>query len=297
VESIFRAPVGPMTCSVNPAVGKEREFELGLKPSAQKRKVLVVGGGPAGMEACLIAAARGHDVTLWEKGEKLGGQLNLAVIPPGKDELNNLIKYLGLQLDKLKLNVVLNTIGTLETIKKLAPDVLIVAVGSRPSLPSIQGMEKKKVLKFEDVLLEKVEVGKHVIIVGGGFVGCETAEFLTEQEKKVVIVEILPNLASELFAPYAYQAIQRLKEKKVELYTGVRSEEITDRGMTILDQTGKEIDIPADDIVISTGSTSDNSLARSLKGSIPRIFEVGDCCKPARIYEAISQGAEAGLKI
>jgi len=145
--------------------------------------------------------------------------------------------------------------------------------------------------------LEKAEVGKKVIVIGGGFVGCETAEFLRQQGKKVVIVEILPQLASELFPPYAYQAIQRLKERNVELHKGVLAEEITDQGMTILDQSGKEIDILADDIVISAGSTSDNSLARSLKGSIPRIYEVGDCCKPARIYEAISQGAEAGLKV
>ena len=297
VESIFRAPVGPMVCSVNPAVGKEREFEEGLKPSTQKKKVLVIGAGPAGMEASLIAAMRGHDVALWEKDEKLGGQLNLAIIPPGKSELKSLIEYLRLQLEQLKVKVKLNHMATLESILKYSPDVIIAATGSKSSTPGIKGIDKRKGVKFEDVLLGKAEVGKKIIILGGGFVGCETAEFLSEKGKKVTIVEILPQLASELFFPYAYQMVQRLKEREIEFYTGVKSEAITERGMEITDVHGKKVFVGADDIILATGSKADQTLSQSLKGKFLRVIEVGDCREPARIYEAISQGAEAGLRI
>lgn len=170
-------------------------------------------------------------------------------------------------------------------------------MGSRPSVPNIKGLEKRKALQFEDVLLGKAEVGKSVIVVGGGFVGCETAEFLSEKGKKVTIVEILPQLASELFFPYAYQTVQRLKERKVEIYTGVKAEEITDRGMEIIDEQGNRISLDADDIIIATGSVAEKSLSKALEGKGLRLYEVGDCHRPARIYEAISEGAEAGLRV
>jgi 2,4-dienoyl-CoA reductase-like NADH-dependent reductase (Old Yellow Enzyme family)/thioredoxin reductase len=297
IESIFRAPVGPMACSVNPAVGKEKEYELQLKPSAQRVRILIIGGGPAGMQASIVAASRGHDVSLWEKDDKLGGQLNLAIIPPGKDELRSLIEYLKRQLEQLKVNVKLNQNATSELISKYSPDVIIVATGSRSSVPDIKGINRRKVVKFEDVLLEKAEVGRRLIVVGGGFVGCETAEFLSEKGKKVTIVEILPQLASELFFPYAYQMVQRLKERGIEFYTGIKSEEITDRGMEITDMHGKKVFVDADDIILATGSKADQTLSQSLKGKFSRVIEVGDCREPARIYEAISQAAEAGLKV
>jgi 2-enoate reductase len=200
-------------------------------------------------------------------------------------------------LEQLKVNVKLNQNATSELISKYSPNVIIVATGSRSSVPDIEGMNRRKVIKCEDVLLEKAEVGRRVIVVGGGFVGCETAEFLIEKGRKVTIVEILPQLASELFFPYAYQMVQRLKERKIKFYTGVKSEAITERGMEITDVHGKKVFVDADDIILATGSKADQTLSQSLKEKFLRVIEVGDCREPARIYEAISEGAEAGLRV
>jgi NADPH-dependent 2,4-dienoyl-CoA reductase/sulfur reductase-like enzyme len=134
-------------------------------------------------------------------------------------------------------------------------------------------------------------------VIGGGFVGCETAEFLNEKGKEVVITEILPTLASELYYSYAEMMIERLRERGIAAYSGVTIERITDRGMEITDKRGRKIFLEADDIIVATGSLAERSLFESLKGKIHQLYEVGDCRQAARIYEAISEGAEAGLSI
>jgi len=297
IESILKAPAGPMICTVNPAVGKEKEFELGLKPAAKKKKVLVIGGGPGGMEAAIIAAQRGHDVTLWEKEDKLGGQLNIAIVPPGKEELGNFTEYLSRQVQKLQVTVKTGKEATVEAVSEFSPDAVILAAGSKPLFPKIKGIEGRKVLSFRDVLAGKVETGKRVIVIGGGFVGCETADFLAEKGKKVTVVEILPELASEIFYPFADLLVQRLKELGVETFIGVKEEEITDKGVNIVDKDGKKISLEADDIVIATGSVADKTLFESLKGKVPELHEAGDCVQARRIYEAVSEGATAAMKI
>jgi len=285
-----------MLCSVNPAVGKEKEFELGLKP-ASKKKVLVIGGGPAGMEAAIIAAQRGHNVTLWEKDNSLRGQLKIASVPPGKAEVQGFADYLVRQLDKLKVTVKLGKEATAAMVSKFSPDVAILAVGSKPVIPNVKGIEKKKPIVLSDILSGKVKVGKRVVVIGGGFVGCETADFLAEKGKRVFVVEILSELASEMYYPYAHLLIQRLKDKGVEAFTEVKEEEITDTGMEIIDREGERVSLEADDIVVATGSVPNKSLFEAIQGKVPEVCEVGDCVEARRIQEAVAEGAEIGLKI
>jgi len=172
-----------------------------------------------------------------------------------------------------------------------------VATGSKPLIPKIKGIERRKVVSFRDVLSGKVDVGKKVIVIGGGFVGCETADFLVENGKKATIIEILPALASEFVYLYADVLIQELKEKGIEAFTGVKEEEITGKGIEIVDKDGKRISLEADDIVIATGSVADKTLFESLKGKVPELYEIGDCAQACRIYEAMYEGAMASMKI
>ncbi len=296
-ESILKSPVGPMICSVNPAVGKEKEFESGLKSAARKKKVLVIGGGPGGMEAAAIASQRGHQVTLWEKDNKLGGQLNLATAPPGKDEVKGLLEYLTYRLNQLRIPVQLRKEVTPAAVSEFSPDAVIVAAGSKPLIPKIKGMEQRKVISFREVLSGMAKIGKSVVVIGGGFVGCETADFLAQKGKKVTIVEILPVLAGELYYPYADLLISELRQRGVETFTSVKKEEITPKGMEIVDQSGKRIFLEADDIVIAAGSVADKTLFESLKGKVPELYAVGDCVQARRIFEAVSDGASVAMKI
>jgi len=138
-ESILKPPVGPMVCTVNPAAGREKEFESRIRPVSKRKRVLVIGGGPGGMEAAIVASLRGHDVTLWEKENTLGGQLNIAAIPPDKEEFNGFTEYLKVQLGKQKVTVELQREATGEMVSEFSPEVVIGAIGSKPLIPNIKG--------------------------------------------------------------------------------------------------------------------------------------------------------------
>ena len=166
----------PVCCLVNPRLGREREYEI--KPADEVKKVFIAGGGCAGMEAAIVARERGHDVHLFEKTHKLGGQSYLGAIPPGKGEINQFLNWQKNKMNKLGVKVHLNQPLTEEIVDREKPDVIIIATGGKPIMPDIPGIDKPIVATAHDVLEEKVETGSKVIIVGGGLIGSETANYL-----------------------------------------------------------------------------------------------------------------------
>ncbi|GAG45381.1 unnamed protein product, partial [marine sediment metagenome] len=177
IDSMNTIP-GYVRCAINAEAG--RETEMTMTPANKPKKVLVAGGGPGGLEAARVAALRGHKVTLYEQSDRLGGQFRIASLPPMKQELTMAIKYLSDQVKKAGVKVEMGKKATPELVEELKPDVVIVATGGLPLIPrNIPGANRKRVVTAHDVLTEKVRTGHKVAILGGGMVGCETAEFLS----------------------------------------------------------------------------------------------------------------------
>ena len=281
-------------CVVNPTLG--REGESVLKRARSPKKVVVVGGGPGGMEAARVAALEGHEVVLFDEGEKLGGQLILAAKPPYKDTLETFRQYLEGQVNKLPVELRLRQKFTPDMVKKLQPDVVILAAGVKPFTPQIPGIGNKKVIQASEVLMG-AETGDRVAVIGGELVGCETALFLIDRGKKVTIMRRGKELATKVHRFIREPMLSRLKYKGVVVLTGVEYQEITDAGVVIKTIAGQKKVIEADTVVLAAGSISNDELAAALKGKVDRVFSVGDCVEPRSIMEAVEEGYKAGLSV
>ena len=284
----------PMSCTVNPIVGKEREFQAKLPRITRKKRVLVLGGGPGGMQAAVIAAQKGHEVTLWEKSKVLGGQLILAAIPPDKQDLGNLLTYLKVQVAKSGVKVVLKKEATPEGVEKFAPDAVIVAVGSSPFVPDIPGINGENVFNCREVISGVKGVGKKVVVIGAGHVGCETCFFLAEKGVNVTLTFPEPALEVKYWMFKKY-FMDKLAKDNVRVHPHVQYKKITAQGVEIFTEDGKELFLPCDNIVLAAGSTPDRALGESLKGKYLDFAEIGDCVKPRKIREAIEEGIWAAV--
>lgn len=289
----------PLECTVNPACGNEGEWERKLaRPVARAKRVLVIGGGPAGMQAAIVASLRGHTVTLWEKSDKLGGKLDIASVPPYKEELRALVKYLAEEATRRSVAVAVKKEATLSQVAELKPDAVIVATGARALVPKIPGLKEvqDKVVTAEEALAG-APLGNRVLILGGELVGCETAEYLADRGKRVTVVRRGKELATGMSEGNRVALLERLKKKGVNAYTGLTYEAIDSRGLVAITAAGKRRIFPADSIVLATGFVPQGQLYQELKDKIPECYAVGDCVEPRDICEAIHEASEIAMRL
>jgi len=297
-----------LTCVINPACG--REWEAGwatLIPTEKPKKVMVVGGGPGGLETARVAALRGHKVSLYEKSDRLGGQLNLAIIPPLKQEIALWVQYLITQVKKAGVSVNLNTEVTPEVVGEVKPDVVIVATGTTPLIPSdIRGTDKPNVVTAQDVLASKVDFGpmNKVVVVGGGMVGCETADFLAEradfsfvQRREVTIIEMLPAIGSDMYGATRYFLMGRLRADDVEIITSATVKEILDDGLVFTRNGVEETIRGMDTVVLALGAKALDELSQKVSGKVAEVYVIGDAKEPRKALQAIAEGAELARAI
>jgi len=287
----------PIYCQVNARAG--RELELNITPAKQSKKGFIIGSGPGGMEAARVAGLRGHKVTLFEKTGKLGGALNAAGAPKVKDGILFFRDYLVKQMNKEGIEVKLNTEANNAIIEKERPDAVIVATGSDPIVPKIPGINGKNVVLAVDVLMGKKPVGDKIVIIGGGMVGCEVADFLVDEKGKtdITIMEMLPKVAIDVGPTLRWVVRKRLNDFKIKQKTNARVSEITDKGVTSVCNECSEF-VEADTVILAAGYQSCDKLAKEIEGkSGVAVKVVGDSNKVARIADAVESGFRAALEI
>jgi 2,4-dienoyl-CoA reductase-like NADH-dependent reductase (Old Yellow Enzyme family)/thioredoxin reductase len=277
-----------IACLGNALTGREWEFDLDRKASVPKR-VLVIGGGPGGLECARVAAMRGHDVFLYEKGHELGGQMNIAAIPPYKGEIKELARFLISQVKDLGVHIKVGEEVDETVIDRIKPDLVMLATGSLPINPDIPGVENNNVLNAEEILAG-ASFGGNVVIVGGGMVGCETAEFLADQGAKVTIVEMMSHVATDMGLLTKALLIQRMKQKGIKIFTKKKVKEINS-GSLILEEDGHTESLDhIDTIVLAMGYKSDMNLERIIEDKGIPVYKIGDCSEPRNMMEAIHEG-------
>jgi len=286
----------PMSCTVNPFLFREKE--RALKPTTSPRRIMVVGGGPAGMQAATLLAQRGHKVSLYERNQKLGGQWNIAIAQDSKSTHSSFLEHLSLDLNKSGAEIILGKNVTKKLVQHTKPDVMILATGAVPQILDVPGADGRNVLQANDVLSGKVKVGEKVVVIGARSLGMEVAIQLAEQGKKASLVSRGGlggiNVPVEAFV---YRALMKqLINLRIPLYPYCPVREITRRGVYI--EIGEDLFLlEADTVVLAVGARPDNKLAEELQDSVSEIFKIGDCSQPRNVREATDEATEVALGI
>ena len=280
-------------CSGNAVIG-QGDNDYTIPPAEKAKNIVVIGGGVAGVEAARIAAKRGHKVALYEKGDKIGGQLFPAIKPPYKQNMEALIPYLERQLELNGVEVHLNAELNAEEIVDLHADAVICATGVKPAVLPIKGAEHA--VSAKEILMGAPS-GNNVVIIGGGSVGCETAEFLAQQEKKVTVIEMLDIIADRMVNVTRTILLGHLKGYGVELLTSCSCQEITDSKVIYKDKEGTVHELEADTVVIAIGDKPETTLYEELEGKVPELYNIGDSAGAGTIAKAVAQGYRLALKL
>lgn len=279
-------------CQVNAAVGRETECEIA--DAAVARKIAVVGGGPAGLEASRVLALRGHQVVLFEKEPRLGGLLNVGSAPPHKARLKPLVAYFENQMATLGVDVRLGTEANMDRIAEAGADAVIIATGSTPWIPPIRGVEGANVVTAADVLSGKAKAAKTVLVIGGGSTGCETAEFLFESGCDTTVIEMKPLLAGDAGANDRTRLLNRICALPIVFLTNAECRAITANGVVVRDANHGEKFIPGQTVVLALGMKPENRLFQELHSSGIETHMAGDCWHPGVIANAIADGSRLG---
>ena len=282
-------------CAVNPIIGREFEAGIPVAPTEPK-KVLVVGGGPAGMQAAITAAERGHDVMLCERSDSLGGALKYAQGVSFKADLDRFKEQLIRRVLSLPIAVLYDTEITPDLTVLGEPDVMIVSVGAEPLVPGIPGVEGDSVLLAAQVHTPGAVIGERVVVVGGGQVGCETGLHLAQLGKEVTIVEMLDELAPDANIMHRRGLLLEL-QKAVKTMTGRRCVEMTAAGVVVEGKDGEHTLLPCDTVVVAVGYRPRTEVVDALRDAAPEVMVVGDCVKPRRVIHAIRTGYDAAMSI
>lgn len=300
VGCYLRALQGQNTsCAINPAAGREASYKL--TKAYEPKKVLVVGGGVAGMEAARVAKLRGHEVSLYEKNEVLGGHLLHAGAHPFKKEVMDLSNWYIREITRLGVDIHTSTALDAEAVKALSPDVVIMAMGSNVLMPgSIPGIKSAKACSCTDAIERKVEIGQKAVIVGGGLTGCELALELAQNGKQVKIVEMMDSILSSglpVPPPNAQGLTLNLLHNKVELITGCKLDSITEEGAVVEDKNGEKLVLEADNVIIAIGLRPENSFEDALLSSGIEMYKIGDGRMVSNIKNAVWDAYEVARNI